>query len=252
MMRMRVDFFAETLGLSTSMTVLLPQSADGQIGLVGAVRERTPVLYLLHGLSDDDTIWTRRTSIERYAAELGLAVVMPAVSTSFYCDEVHGKAYWSFVSEELPALVKASFNVSDRREDSFVAGLSMGGYGAFKLALRRPDRFAAAGSLSGALDLPARLESRDLAVLQAAVWGDASVRGTSDDLLALLEAADPASLPRMWLSCGTEDPLVEGNREFLAAAHAHGVRVEHTFRPGVHEWGFWDAGIQHFLNWLDL
>lgn len=132
MAHLRCEFFSESMGLSTSMTVILPQQTTGQIGMTGQVGDDPPpVLYLLHGLSDDDTIWLRRTSIERYVADRGLAVVMPAVHRSFYTDEVYGGKFWTFVSEELPALVSEFFRVSDRREDTFVAGLSMGGYGAF-------------------------------------------------------------------------------------------------------------------------
>src|SRR3954470_13685669 len=154
MAHLRCDFFSEALSLSTSMTVLLPQRTTTQIGLAGRqVGGPPPVLYLLHGLSDDDTIWLRRTSIERYVAPLGLAVVMPAVQRSFYTDEAYGGRYWTFVSEELPELVGRFFRVSQRREDTFVAGLSMGGSGALKVPLRQPERFAAAPSLSGALDV---------------------------------------------------------------------------------------------------
>ena len=97
------DFFSDVLGLSTSMTVILPQSTSTQIGMSGQVSTgETPVLYLLHGLSDDHTIWTRRTSVERYVAPLGLAVVMPRVDRSFYLDEAHGNKYWTFLSQELP------------------------------------------------------------------------------------------------------------------------------------------------------
>src|SRR3712207_5132006 len=125
---LRVDFFSDSLALSTSMTVLLPQRTTTQIGMTGATGDGPPpVLYLLHGLSDDDTIWLRRTSVERYVTELGLAVVMPQVHRSFYADEVHGGRYWTFLSDELPALVSSWFRVSERREDTFVAGLSMGG-----------------------------------------------------------------------------------------------------------------------------
>jgi carboxylesterase len=98
-----------------------------------------PVLYLLHGMSDDDTIWLRRTSIERYAAPLGLAVVMPQVHRSFYTDQAYGGRYWTFLTEELPELVGSLFRVSDRREDTFVAGLSMGGALALRLAAKHGD-----------------------------------------------------------------------------------------------------------------
>src|SRR5215213_10189016 len=130
MAHLRCDFFSDALGLSTSMTVILPQPTQNQIGMAGKAGEGPPpVLYLLHGLSDDDTIWLRRTSIERYVAPLGLAVVMPQVHRSFYLDEAIGNRYWTFLSEELPSVVGSFFRVSQRREDTFVAGLSMGGYG---------------------------------------------------------------------------------------------------------------------------
>src|SRR3712207_5935441 len=129
----RCDFSTEALALGTSMIVLLSQTASTQIGLTGRAGDAPPpVLYLLHGLTDDDTAWTRYTSIERYAAAKGLAVVMPQVHRSFYADERYGLKFWTFLSEELPAVVSSLFRVSTRREDTFVAGLSMGGYGAFK------------------------------------------------------------------------------------------------------------------------
>ena len=115
MAHLRCDFFAESLTLSTSMTVILPERAAGQIGMGGADSDAPPpVLYLLHGLSDDDTIWLRRTSIERYVSTLGLAVVMPQVHRSFYADEAYGEKFWTFVSEELPAVVQSFFRVSVR------------------------------------------------------------------------------------------------------------------------------------------
>ena len=164
------------------------------------------------------------------------------------CIRDRGKKYWTYVSEELPALVNSTFNVSGAREDTFVAGLSMGGYGAFKLALRQPGRFAAAGSLSGLLDLAARVGIEDRSGNDRVVFGDAEVKGTDDDLLHLLETADPASLPRMWMTCGTEDFLADDNRAFLATAQRVGVQVESDWRPGSHEWGYWDATIKDFLT----
>ena len=249
----RCDFYSEALGLSTSLTLLLPQETTTQIGMGGAIREHgTPVLYLLHGLSDDDTTWLRRTSIERYAAELGIAVVMPQVHRSFYCDMVGGGRYWEFVAEELPQIVRNSFVVSDRREDTFVAGLSMGGYGAIKLALRRPERFAAAGSLSGVLDIADLAETADRGPLLNSVWGGRSPAGTDDDLIELIGAADPSGLPQLWATCGTEDVLLPHQRAFVAAATARGVGVSADEHPGEHEWGFWDRHIQRFLAWLPL
>jgi putative tributyrin esterase len=253
MAHLRCDFFSDALGLSTSMTVLLPQPTEQEIGMAGAAPAGDPpVLYLLHGLSDDDTIWLRRTSIERYVAPLGLAVVMPQVHRSFYLDGVHTGDYWTFVAEELPDIVQRFFRVSDRREDTFVAGLSMGGYGAFRLALHQPERFAAAASLSGALDLPAlqRRGGRDQPL--RAVLGERDALGSDDDLIAMLGRVDATRLPALHVRCGTEDPLIHGNRRFVDAADRHGIDVTSSFEPATHEWGYWDRTIRDVLAWLPL
>ncbi len=256
MAHLRVDFFSDSLALSTSMTVLLPQRTTTQIGMTGAsTGGPPPVLYLLHGLSDDDTIWLRRTSIERYAAPLGLAVVMPQVHRSFYADQTYGGRYWTFLAEELPELVGSWFQVSQRREDTFVAGLSMGGYGALKWGLRQPDRFAAAASLSGAVDVEGlrrrRLRPEDPRLFER-IYGDASPAGTDDDLLALLARADPATLPALYVCCGEQDELIGDNRMLVEACAAAAAGVTTSFGPGEHDWAYWDATIQDVLAWLPM
>ncbi|HEY9528971.1 MAG TPA: alpha/beta hydrolase-fold protein, partial [Anaerolineales bacterium] len=133
-----VNFFSETLILGCTMLVLLPQRPLTEVQKKPQKKFRT--LYLLHGRSDDHAAWQRQTSIERYVEGLNLAVVMPAVHRSFYTDMMHGGKYWQFISEEVPAVVHSLFPVSSARKDNFVAGLSMGGYGAFKLALTHPER----------------------------------------------------------------------------------------------------------------
>jgi S-formylglutathione hydrolase FrmB len=250
MASLRCDFFSDVLEVGTSMTVLLPQSVESQIGVSTSSigRDGFPVLYLLHGLSDDSTAWSRFTSIERYAAEVGVAVVMPQVQRSFYADEAHGARFWTFLSTELPSVVGSFLRVSQRREDTFVAGLSMGGYGALKWALHQPERFAAAASLSGALDLRALLPERR--PLFDRVF-DGRV-GPEDDLFALLAAADAAGLPSLFVGCGTEDHLYDGSVRFVDEAVAAGAEVHTDFRPGEHEWGLWDAMIRDVLAWLPL
>lgn len=250
----RCDFFSDVLGLSTSMTVLLPQATRAQIGMTGAAPPGPPpVLYLLHGLSDDATIWTRRTSIERYVADLGLAVVMPQVDRSFYVDERHGNRYGTFLTEELPEIVGHFFRVSSRREDTFVAGLSMGGYGAMRWALTRPTRFAAAASLSGVLDLAELAGDRQDAPYSR-VFGDRPTAGGEYDLLALLHRAGrhDVHLPDLYVSCGTDDPLFAGSERFREEAARAGVALTYDTGPGGHDWAYWDAKIQDVLAWLPV
>jgi putative tributyrin esterase len=247
MARLRCDFSSDVLALSTSMTVLLPEEG----------KPNPPVLYLLHGMSDDDTSWARRTSIERYLDGLGLAVVMPQVHRSFYVDEAQGLRYWTFLTEELPQLVGRLFRVSERREDTFVAGLSMGGYGALKWALRHPDRFAAAASLSGALGIAeTRGEGRwpEDPAFPERVFGAQSSTDTDDDLLWLAGRSElsASTCPRLYLCCGTDDELYDDNVRFRDACVARGLPLTVDFGPGAHNWEYWDTKIQDVLAWLPI
>lgn len=243
------DFFSDALQVGTSMTVVMPQRTESQIGVDGGSAEGPPpVLYLLHGLSDDHTAWHRYTAIGRYAEAAGLAVVMPAVHRSFYTNEAHGHRYWDFVADELPGVVQDFFRVSDRREDTFVAGLSMGGFGALKLALTFPERYAAASSLSGGLDLELILADPERSDLADRVFGGELTE--ENDLFALLPRA--SGVPPLYLGCGTEDPLLGGTQRLAAAATAAGVDVTLDLRPGTHEWSLWDASIQDVIAWLPL
>ena len=250
-----VNFMSETLGLLSSMYVLLPQRklADSQ-----KKQKKFRTLYLLHGHSDDHTAWQRFTSIERYAEGLNLAVVMPAVHLSFYNDMAHGLKYWQFISEEVPAVVRDLFPLSSERKDNFVAGLSMGGYGAFKMALTHPERYAAAASLSGALDIRAVTSPRSdrnnriwLAEMRT-VFGDLSkVPGSKHDLMTLAKKVSKAPVkPRLYQCCGTEDHLYDDNIRFRDAVHNLPLDLTYEQGPGEHNWAYWDRMIQNVLAWM--
>jgi len=248
------QFFSDVLQLSTSMTVILPEQTKEQIGMNNQKSDgKFQTLYLLHGLSDDDTIWTRRTSIERYVAPLGLAVVMPNVHRSFYADMKYGNKYWTFLTEELPAVAQSFFPLSDKREDNFVAGLSMGGYGAFKWALNKPENIAAAASLSGALDIVQLQKERKDDHLFEPIFSRERIEGTINDLFYLVDQRKlEEQKPKLYQCCGTEDFLYEDNIRFKE--HCEKTTFDFTYQegPGTHEWGYWDDNIKKVLEWLPL
>lgn len=236
--------FSHALTVATEVQVIMPQGRPGP----------HPVLYLLHGYSDDQSIWCRRTSIERYADAKGIAVIMPGVGHSFYSDMVYGSKYWTYVSEELPQIMQEMFAISSKREHTFVAGLSMGGYGAFKLALSHPDRFAAAASLSGVMDV-ARLCNEDAfkPAMQLCFGDITTLPGSHNDLFALADSvASQGDQPLLYQCCGTEDFLYADNIRFRDHAQTRGLTLTYEEGPGTHEWGYWDAGIRRVLEWLPL
>jgi S-formylglutathione hydrolase FrmB len=245
-------FFSHSLMVSSEVFVILPQPGTWQSGIPAT---RWPTLWLLHGLSDDHTIWQRKTSIERYVEPLPLAVVMPAVDRSFYQDMRYGPAYWTYLTEELPAIMRSMFPLSARRSDNFVAGLSMGGYGAYKVALNLPDRYAAAASLSGALDHAHSSEDPEWQRIGQLVYGSfEDVQGTDADLFEVSAqlAAGKTRPPALYQWCGTEDFLYDQNVRFHKHAQQIGLEVTYEEGPGDHSWGYWDAQIQRVLAWLPL
>lgn len=241
------------------MNVILPRATKSQIGMTGRVRaKKHPVLWLLHGMSDDHTTWARRTSIERYASEKGLAVIMPAANLSWYQDMASGPAYGKFFREELPTIAQSFFPLSDDRKDNFVAGLSMGGYGAFLLALTQPERFAAAASLSGALDVAGISQERDEGfhtVMRSAFGALENISESGADLFALAsrQANSGIELPALYACCGAADHLVRDSRRFVDHAKKQGLAIVYEEHPGVaHTWDYWDREIQSVLDWLPL
>ena len=245
---MHLVYFSDVLGVQTPVDVIIPEGKQG-IGVDAAGEEKLPaVLYLLHGYSDDQTIWQRRTSVERYAASHNLAIVMPGVNHSFYCNELYGERYWDFVSQELPMMMHRFFRLSDKPEDTFVAGLSMGGYGAMKLALNQPERFGAAASFSGAVDIAST--SKRHAHNWKRITGGKSIRGTENDLLHMLKVNGTAEhKPRLYVSCGTADFLYGQHKKFIPALKKAGWDVTAYEEPdATHEWGFWDREIRKFIE----
>lgn len=255
---MHINFFSNVLGMSMNMDVILPQETRGQIGMEEGATGRLKTLYLLHGMSDDHTIWQRRTSIERYVAGMNVAVVMPSTHLGWYTDMKHGLKYWTFISQELPEICRGFFpQLSQRREDTYAAGLSMGGYGALKCGLLAPDTFGACASLSGAADMasladaPAGHGVQEEPVFINAFGPLRGIRGTENDLLHLAsQLKDKAKRPRLYMWCGTEDFLIQGNRTLRDHLMALDYDLVYEESPGDHQWSYWDEKIQDVLRWL--
>lgn len=242
---MQINFFSEVLGREVSVNAVIPQT-DGNY----------KTLYLLHGLSDNHTAWQRYTRVEQFASRANLALIMPNCDRSFYTDMAKGDSYFSFITNELPRVMRSFFRgMTDRREDTFIAGLSMGGYGAFKAALTYPERYAAACSLSGALDIAFMIEKYGIPDegFFSLIFGDSSrFKGSENDLFALLEKdlREKKELPALFMSCGTEDPIIPCSRSFYEYGAARGVKIGYTESKGCHNWAYWNERIEPFVAYI--
>ncbi len=254
----QMNFNSRLLAMQTQVNIIIPESHKM---LTQDFNHKFKTLYLLHGLSNDNTTYTRYTSIERYACARNLAVVMPAVDHSFYTDMKYGHPYFSYISEELPCFMRNLFPLSEKREDNFVAGHSMGGYGSFKLALTRPGAFAAAASMSGVMDINYLLKDKLIKeeVLEGfnpqSIYGESgSLSNTKHDLFHLLErnVQDKVPLPRLLQICGTEDFLYRDNLAFRDLCRCLGVDLMYDEGKGEHTWDFWAERIKQVIDWLPL
>jgi putative tributyrin esterase len=239
----QVQFRSTALAKATAMTVLLPDGVDSDGPF--------PVLYLLHGYSDDHSAWTRRTSLERYAEQMPLIIVMPDGNHSFYTDEREGWAYETHIMQEVIGFTEKYFAAIPERKARCISGLSMGGFGSMKLALKYPDMFCSVAAHSGLYDVGWMLNRDDREADRLAetvrIFGEDGAGGP-DDPMALIVDADAAMLPDIRFDCGVDDFLIEENRKFHARLDTLGIPHEYVEHPGNHNWSYWGRHIRESLR----
>lgn len=259
----QVNFFSQTLMRTVPMQVILPVDKMTFPGMPKREEKPYKTLYLLHGVFGNYTDWVSGTCIQRWAEEKNLAVVMPSADNKFYVDQEKGEDhYGKFIGEELVEITRKMFPLSRKREDTFIGGLSMGGYGALRNGLKYHDTFGCIAALSSALiiddidkrtdDVPFFLDSRNFAEsifgnLEAAVKGDKNPRYLVKKL-----KAEGTEFPKIYMACGLEDSLLAANRDFKRFLDEHGVDAVLEESEGAHEWDFWNRSIKRVLDWLPL
>lgn len=249
------DFYADSLKMTTHLWVIFPDVSND---VTPVIKGEPRVLYLLHGLAANSGEWTRFAKTEYYAKKYNFIVIMPEVQRSFYCDSASGPQYFAYLTEELPAICARWFHLNAERGNTYIAGESMGGYGAFKAALRCPWRYCAAASLSGVLDyrsIARRILDGawpDVAPEELyALHGGSGLPGPEDDLLALVRrAAAMEDRPKLIQLCGTEDFLYEANQTFRREADQAGYGHTYMEDPGGHEWPYWDKAVQRAFQFF--
>ena len=232
MAQIQLSYFSNALQKAQQAICIVPQTPGPY-----------HVLFQLHGLSDDHTIWARRTSIERYVEGLPLIVVMPDGGRGFYCDAVEGYKYGTALGKELPDLIEQWFPT---KPGWAVGGLSMGGYGCVRLAFNHPDRFISAASHSGAMAFAHSYGAGDddFGREFGRILGP-DYQGGNNDLFAMAEKVDPK--PKLRIDCGVDDFLIESNRSFHQHLEDIGYDHEYAEFPGAHTWDYWDMHVQEAL-----
>lgn len=254
-----INFPSPVMNKNMAMNVLIPDEDKGFYDHKGLY----PVLYLLHGYTDDYTRWTRQTSIERYAMDLGFAVVMPDGGKSFYSDMAHGDPFFEHITKEVPELINKWFPITVDPEFTYLAGLSMGGYGAMKIGLTYPEKFKAIGSFSGALQaaqtagnkMPEGADEwlRRLEFDMKQVFDDVDdVVDGPHDVFWLVDqhVASDRAFPNLYLSCGLDDFILVSTQAFAEKLKEHHIPFQYHESEGAHEWGVWDSEVLIFMNWI--
>lgn len=249
MAHITIETGSPTLCMNTSIHVVSPAES---------LSPSESTLFLLHGAGDNASTWQRLTTIEQYAQKYGCTVIMPEANRSYYTDMEYGLNYFYYITEELPAFCSRLLHMNTDPEHTYVAGLSMGGYGALKCALTFPDRYAKAVSLSGVTDIRKRLQDPAMPPgmhkEMQAVFGTSLEVKPEQDLYALADQLQKESgkhrLPSILSCCGSEDPFIGMNREFASYMEASHFDFRYVEGPGTHEWLFWEEHLKTTFEFL--
>lgn len=247
MINIKTELFSESLHMRTAVNVLLPE--------VTSIDKPLKTLYLLHGFTGNCNDWIRQSNLERIITPYNIAVIMPSVANSFYTDMKFGQKYFSYAAKELPEFAQKVFPLSDESEDRYIIGLSMGGYGAMKIALSNPSAYNAVASFSGVLDIKARVENKenknpeDIMNALKACFGDEKQVDDKDDLFKLAEKLNTENCPKIYIACGTEDSLFPSNEKFVNR-FSKACNIHHEYEPGAHEWWLWEKHLSKALEYF--
>jgi S-formylglutathione hydrolase FrmB len=260
-MRVQCSYYSPVLGTNVRLWIILPlgeekkpgdsiESGGPQSGLSGKYQ----CLYLLHDCFSGGDQWLRLSCVERFAREYRVALVMPWGENSFFRNMASGGRYLDYLAEELPAYLAVLFPINGSRDDTFIAGVSMGGYGALLAALRYPHRYKAAVSLSGIVDGADPLVFPERYRYALFKDGKKPPNDVEGDLFSLLDSyrGREEELPMFYSSCGLEDPLLRSVELFTGKARSIGAKIKSENFPGGHNWDYWNARLKAVFAWLPL
>lgn len=260
---LEVNFVSKSMAGTETFNAIIPADKMDMPGQESSVQTPFKTLYLLHGGFGNYTDYISGTRIQRWAEDRNLAVIMPSGGNQFYIDKDDTEEYFgAYVGQELVEFTRTIFPLSCKREDTFIAGLSMGGYGALVNGLKYSDHFGYIGAFSAALILDDVIRETDFlkgfgfktSFYERVLGKRDSLAGTDKDYRFLIKDLQEQNkiLPELYLAIGKDDFLYEQNQEYRRFLQERNVKFTYEEGPGGHEWDFWDTYLLRFLNWLPL
>ncbi|MGB4661452.1 MAG: alpha/beta hydrolase-fold protein [Mobilitalea sp.] len=258
----QTDFYSKTLSKVCNFNIILPNDIIPEM-VTGneCYNRKMKTLYLLHGYSGSSKDWLLGTSVQEMAMKYNLAVVMPCGDNSFYLDgRGTGKAYCEYSGKELIEYTRETFGLSDKKEDTFIGGYSMGGFGALHTGLRYPETFHKIIALSSALIVhniknmkeDARDEIADYDYYTSTFGNleqlDTSINNPEYQISSLKK--EGKAIPSIYMACGSEDFLIEPNRAFHEFLRKEEIEVEYHETTGIHDWTFWNQYLEPAIKWM--
>lgn len=246
---LKLEYYSEVLGMNRNVNVIYPEKSK----VNDFTETDIPVLYLLHGMTGNENSWLNRSGIDRLIRHTNLAIVMPSTDLGFYVNTTYGMNYFDATALELPKVIHNFFpNLSTKREKNFIAGLSMGGYGAYRIGLGT-DQFSHVASLSGVLTFDG-LEANfdDNPAYWSGIFGSFEQFKGSDNEILTLAANKTQNRPKLYQWCGAQDALFPGNEQVAEELKKLGYDLTYETANGIHEWYYWTRMIERVFEWLPI
>jgi S-formylglutathione hydrolase FrmB len=258
----QAEYYSKALAKTANFYIVLPNDVgSGIIAENECYQREMKTLYLLHGYSSSYRDWLLDSSVRELAVKYNLAIVMPAGDNSFYLDgKGTGKAYGRYIGKELVEYIRKTFGLSAKKEDTYIGGYSMGGFGALHTGLMYPDNFGKIMALSSALiiheiknkkaDFNNGIADYDY---YYSVFGDLDKLENSmnnPEFVIRKLKEEGKEIPPIYMACGTEDFLLHNNREFYSFLKKEDIEVQYVEDYGVHDWKFWNRYLEPAIQWL--
>lgn len=235
----RLSFYSDQLGMKTTINVILPEHPSGE----------GKTLLLLHGLGDDENSWLDRTRLAEYAENTNLTIIMPRLDRSYYTNRNGDSQYFEYINQEILQRCRQWFHLSSMKEKTFIAGISMGGFGALKAGLVHPNQFQTIFAMSSMTDIVRKWhESSNRDAWYRGLFGSPDRVIQSNNDIAYLVGQQEEQTPFIWQLCGYDDPYYDMNVTLSAQIEQKGLRHEFVEVDGGHEWSVWDKAIQQIIT----